>query len=858
MKNLMNIVRMYFQEVSSFNIIRGQLDYREFNKEDFEALALQELTHFSESESEELYNFLKNRVGKTEKENGLNVFRALKETVRQYLLVRENQPVCDYDKLLEWRELTKNIGEDFCVCAFLADRTERSGYVWDDFEWGMVIAHDNVQLNCIMQRGISDNHFHLFGSAPVFKLVWIRLMNQVDNYKFIAGLREMDKKKRQTRKKYSIEYQEDVFEKMYFQAALIRLVLFYYIDMAKQGRGRDADTKLREMRGKIQQNLIGEEYLFNRAILQCYIDELGMMSTLLQNDMTGDYANKGYFPRSINHEFEGERAMMYQMLLGKINGEAIPAYLLNWFYAYVVIQIKFREELVQVNNTIGFENFSQYSRRKSLFLFTPRDDKKMVQHAVMSTFETGNIKNLEVRIKPCDTAGANAVWINRLDSYMKEKMDENKLKHVYYVLHFAKQKDKDVSFQSGVLPECRHGAFRRKLEKQAAELVRFREEYPEEASRVLGIDACAKEIGCRPEVFATIYRQLANHVTSNPLCLNVKQWRRTYHVGEDWLDIVDGLRAIDEALLFLEMGKGDRLGHATVLGIDVRAWYKKKRNSIRLPLHDYLDNVVWFYHKLIDFNIPNCETLKGHLLREYDRCFKKTYSKEILKKTAYYGIDVYYEAWKLRGDSPELYYEGEYNKQYQYLLPHWINEAVSNGEEIRNSPAAIDLLYNYHYRAELRSASNMSEEVDIPDFYIDGVEQIQRMMQRYIAQKGIFVEANPSSNLLISTMDKYEDHPITNLYNLGLTWDSKELRKCPQIHVSINTDDKGVFHTSLENEYALMGCALEQMQDKHGGQKYQKQMVYEWMERIRENGIQQSFLQLKENWDGTDRKDNTL
>lgn len=33
-----------------------------------------------------------------------------------------------------------------------------------------------------------------------------------------------------------------------------------------------------------------------------------------------------------------------------------------------------------------------------------------------------------------------------------------------------------------------------------------------------------------------------------------KKLRLTYHVGEDFLDIVDGLRAIDEVLLFVGWG----------------------------------------------------------------------------------------------------------------------------------------------------------------------------------------------------------------------------------------------------------------------------------------------------------------
>lgn len=51
--------------------------------------------------------------------------------------------------------------------------------------------------------------------------------------------------------------------------------------------------------------------------------------------------------------------------------------------------------------------------------------------------------------------------------------------------------------------------------------------------------------------------------------------RETYHVGEVFTDIVDGLRAVDEAVHFLNLDCGDRLGHATVLGMDVEKWYEE-------------------------------------------------------------------------------------------------------------------------------------------------------------------------------------------------------------------------------------------------------------------------------------------
>ena len=98
----------------------------------------------------------------------------------------------------------------------------------------------------------------------------------------------------------------------------------------------------------------------------------------------------------------------------------------------------------------------------------------------------------------------------------------------------------------------------------------------------MGIDACSQEIGCRPEVFAPVYRFLSEHIAEEvpvtPHTPELKQLKKTFHVGEDFLDIVDGLRAVDEAVRFLNLQCGDRIGHGTVLGINVKKWYEFNAN----------------------------------------------------------------------------------------------------------------------------------------------------------------------------------------------------------------------------------------------------------------------------------------
>ena len=59
--------------------------------------------------------------------------------------------------------------------------------------------------------------------------------------------------------------------------------------------------------------------------------------------------------------------------------------------------------------------------------------------------------------------------------------------------------------------------------------------------------------------------------------------------------------------------------------------------------------------------------------------------------------------------------------------------------------------------------------------------------------------------------------------------------------MSINTDDQGIFNTSLENEYALIARSLELLTDEDGRPLYNKDDIYDWLDKIRDMGNEQSF-----------------
>lgn len=118
-------------------------------------------------------------------------------------------------------------------------------------------------------------------------------------------------------------------------------------------------------------------------------------------------------------------------------------------------------------------------------------------------------------------------------------------------------------------------------------------------------------------------------------------------------------------------------------------------------------------------------------------------------------------------------------------------------------------------------------------------------MQWVVAQKGIGIETNPSSNALIGTFKRYDKHPILNWYNNGLTPKPQEVFGAPQIQVSINTDDQGVFATYIENEYAYLALALEKLKDENGNPRYSRTLIYDWLDNIRKMGLAQSFEEIE-------------
>lgn len=905
MKNIEKVLQIFFRRVSSEMVIRGQIQCDEITENDFVVLVKNYLQQYSETELSNMYNYLTETfllkyhaadelkiAGK-----GIDLFTLFKCYCAWLLKYQNNEVVCEYLKLFRWRKISLELSEDMLVAAFLAQRDYTMLSENVNFGWKSFISHNNVELKKIINQGICENHYHLKGSAPFFQLSWISIMNNVDTASYLKHLHEIDNDRRNANKKYILDYEEVSLSVQVIKAALIRLFfvsllldcpIFEKIDQSSD-EGKSEPAYVDRIFQKVYRYLTDNEMLLrDKSVIQGSIQSL--KNVRITNTFP-DYALYGLEETNVGNRyiFEGERWFLYEMFRRIFGDDGVISRFKNLFYAYLLIKENIRAEFVQNNAAPGFENFRKYQDRKEYFLEDSFFENHLVKSAIQSSLFESNVVTLEARITPKLSAKDIRLQIQKYDRIIGSEKYGNRY---FYTMHFVKTGME--RFKPDIFVAQRHDSLRKRVEQQARAIALVREKYSKEGARIRGIDAANIEIGCGPEVFAQEFRFLSDHIVDHSCQKVMPQLRMTYHAGEDFLDIVSGLRAIDEAIHFLNLDCGSRIGHALALGINVNDWYNSKNNRIMLSRQECLDNIVWLYIMIIRYKLEIEIEIVKYLEQQYSYYFNMIFGKSIHSEVLdsiceraerYYngfeskligsrcitkniqtdtikdfymgngydfGIYNYYKAWTLRGDNPNAYKRGFFEKVPEYHVSrnhyeyYYINYQFPNEQEDRFIKEVGILYYMYHFDEQVRQNGDKSIEIKVRNDMIGLVEKVQRAMQKMVAERGIGIECNPSSNYLIGTFKRYDEHPIIKFYNKGLTNSEEVLDASEQINVSINTDDQGVFNVSLENEYAYMALALEKIRGEDGKPLYKRQMIYQWIDDIRKMGINQTFLSNEE------------
>ena len=804
------------------------------------------------------------------------------------------KPMCKREEIMNFRAISLKLGQNIFTTSFLAYRDVADcGQAAYDFSWNTVIDTDDQRLKHILSKGIAENHFHLTGSTPLFSLSWVALMNNPQRInRFFSSSGNDENPFRENRSKTISFFNHNrslTWAQILKYAAWIRAELFQIVNGSPQ-------KDLLKCFLNQTYELSGIHKL-NRTVLRLRMIYGAVFPQPDQSKRCLDYAiRKNNLLMDMDSDSRllyGERELMYRCFLWCFKNE-FSEDAQNLFYLYLLLKARFRSELVQINSEVGFANFSIYQDRKSTFWEElPEYLAEAHRLAVNLTFNKSTVQSMEIRLVPKSSPLENIRRISEIDDNIvfaeeckkppgalgrqmnipvqtkfspakntvtlrcseAHKADICGEFPYFFVFHFIKSQLKPVCKPTGFgRLEARNHSVRQRNMQCALAIAKAMESNEYLCARVRGIDAASFEIACRPETFAVEFRFLKNFVPteSSMNLFTVKSRKRpklgiSYHVGEDFLDISDGLRAIDEAIGFLNLSRGDRLGHALALGVNPKTHYALKRNYIVLSKQDMLDNYVWLLFRSLELGVVINTNLRRKLESNAEHLLYEIYGKCIRNHHWNVSLDDYYHSWKLRGDNPACYSGIGFCNPYPYdrffamkttaekYRMYYVND--DGNDVFRRKENVAGILHYYHFGYDERVEGAKMTSRTITSEYENLMGEMQKKLRQVVSETGIAVECNLSSNYLIGTFGRYENHPIFQFNRHGLTPGTNH----NEISVSLNTDDQGVFDTSLENEYAILVDCMSKMKDSDNNRLYSDETIYDYAEYLRQLGHMQTF-----------------
>jgi len=328
------------------------------------------------------------------------------------------------------------------------------------------------------------------------------------------------------------------------------------------------------------------------------------------------------------------------------------------------------------------------------------------------------------------------------------------------------------------------------------------------SSYVVSLDAVGKETHTPPEVFAPHFRYLRNAPKSlkNNIFNDLHTFNYhpnlliTVHAGEDFNHIVTGMRRVDETIEFFEMQRRDRLGHVLSLGIRPQSWIESVQELV-VYKGDYFDDLVWLCQKLKQISCRELDL--SHYIHIYTDKIWKLFSELYPMCKQSLHINDLYQAWTYRKNCPITYYQRE---RGETLFGEYDQRVLDD----RPSKEVKEIYELYQSNKKVREAYQNIIKIDkskIDKEELEVWELVQDKILDEIAQKGIIIETNPSSNIFISFMKGYAYHPIFRFYPPKSKYLKKGKRfnrygqRNGRISITINSDDPAIFATSLQNEY---------------------------------------------------------
>ena len=485
---------------------------------------------------------------------------------------------------------------------------------------------------------------------------------------------------------------------------------------------------------------------------------------------------------------------------------------------YLLIKGVIHRFCVQQKTQVGFPQFQMLTGSSFRDEIEKSYEQRFLQLA--GSDNSVHLGLVEGRFSPKDSATKNYRLLKDIESGFNNALAilgknsgvkcHNHIK-LALVAHFIKRPET----KSTKRIECRHHFLRIDIQKKAMALSRVLQTSLGR-KLIVGIDAAASELDAGPEVFAPMFHYLkrrgVNHIT--------------YHAGEDFRHLLGGVRAVAEAVYFLKMKAGDRVGHGTALGIDPLLWKDRVKGVC------FVQQGEWLYDLVFVWNLIRTNKKASCLAMTLPRI--ESVIAELSAKV--YGLNVHpsvlYKTWLLHAIDPGCLFGVK--KRQEALSIYTYDEIIEYEKMMADKEIAL-LMRKYHAASEgsalsiFRNAYDELTEVVIGELLsCEQLRVIQNIILDELSQSGVVIETLPTSNLRISYYQRIDEYHMNR-------WTDTEHTDCVLPAIVIGSDDPGIFMTNIYNEYARVYCYLTK-------KSLSSVERLEMMKKIRESSVIYNFL----------------
>ena len=445
------------------------------------------------------------------------------------------------------------------------------------------------------------------------------------------------------------------------------------------------------------------------------------------------------------------------------------------FYAhlYLLILNEYTDLRRQREEKCGFGAFDAVEKHKG----QASPDEKYLERTLLNILrhteaKAGNV--LELRVSPWVFSHLGeriaALWQECCHKLRKEPPQ------LVLVIHFIKRGGASTSDTGDMLLADSFASHRLNYAEECHNVAAYAPYLMHEKGVRVGIDAAGDEMLVPPEVFAPVYRQFERECGIS---------YRTYHCGEDFIHLISGIRAVYDSVKFLNLQHGNRVGHATAIGISPSIWKEDMPDVLVLRKGDLLLDLLFAWKML--------STCRMEVAARVEKMLMPLAQELLGELVNMHSLMAFYDARELLPECVADYLGGR-------TTPVWsenpemlrvINFAKKRGE------GALRLVNHWYYHADSNRRQKNHEEIAV-GFLDEGILRfLQQKVQHMLNERNVVIETLPVSNLRISQYRDIKEHHLLRWLRVkGCGYEGDE-----KMTICMGSDDPGIFVSDLKNEF---------------------------------------------------------